>query len=139
MSPDVEKNPAVFLYNIDDLSAKATEALQARVAEIPKVEAILEKSLAEFKDWSREMLVSPAIQRFKDTLEKIKQEELSRYLKQVSPEQMELIERIAGNIVQKIVKLPVLELKAACRRGDAENMVESLLSLFNLEQQPIEK
>ena len=134
VSPEVEVNPSVFLYNLDSLQMKATEALTTRMAEVPKVEAILEESLVEFGDWSREMIVSPAIQRFKDTLEKLRQEELSRALKQLTPEQMEVVERITGSLVQKIVKLPVLELKAACRRGDAENLSESLLSLFNLEQ-----
>ena len=137
VSPDVEANPAVFLYNLDHLQAKASEALTARLAEVPKVEGIMAEALEEFSDWSREMIVSPAIQRFKDTLEKLRQEELGRVLKQLTPEQMQVVERITGSLVQKIIKLPVLELKAACRRGDAENLSESLLSLFNLEQQPV--
>jgi glutamyl-tRNA reductase len=96
------------------------------------VEAILEDALAEFNDWSREMLVSPAINRFKNALEQIRQEELARYVKGLSAAEMELMEKITGSLVQRIVKLPVLELKAACRRGDAEDMIESLSSLFNL-------
>lgn len=137
VSPDVEQNPAVFLYNIDDLQARASEALELRLAEIPKVEAIMAEAMAGFEDWSREMLVSPAIQKFKEAMEKIRQEEMARFLKQLPPDQMELVDKITGNIVQKIIKMPVLELKAACRRGDAENMMESLVSLFNLEEKAL--
>ena len=37
-------------------------------------------------------------------------------------------------MIQKVIKLPVLELKAACQRGDSENLVEVLNDLFNLEK-----
>jgi glutamyl-tRNA reductase len=133
ISPLIEGNPSVLLYNIDELEQRASLALQARLAEVPKVEAILEEALTEFNDWSREMLVSPAINRFKEALETIRQEELARYVKGLSPAEMELMEKITGSLVQRIVKLPVLELKAACRRGDAEEVIESLASLFNLD------
>jgi glutamyl-tRNA reductase len=36
--------------------------------------------------------------------------------------------------MQKILKYPVLHLKAACRRGDAESLSELLLELFDLER-----
>lgn len=135
VSPDVEQNPAVFLYNIDDLQARASHALEQRLAEIPRVEVIMAEALAGFEDWSREMMVSPAIQKFKEALERIRQEEMARFLKQVPAEHLDLVDKITGAIVQKIIKMPVLELKAACRRGDAENMMESLVSLFNLEEE----
>lgn len=133
IAPALEQNPAVVLYNIDELEQRASEALQSRLAEIPKVEAILDEALTEFNDWSREMLVSPAINRFKNALEQIRQEEMARYVKGLTPAEAEMVEKITGSLVQRIVKLPVLELKAACRRGDAEEVIESLSSLFNLE------
>lgn len=133
VSPELEHNPAILLYNIDELEQRATQALQDRLAEIPKVENICDEALAEFNDWSREMLVSPAIQAFKSALEQIRNEELARYLKTLSPAEQEVVERVTNSLVQRIVKLPVLELKAACRRGDAEEVIESLSSLFNLE------
>ena len=36
--------------------------------------------------------------------------------------------------MQKIIKLPVIQLKAACKRGEAETLVDVLNDLFNLEQ-----
>ena len=38
-------------------------------------------------------------------------------------------------IVQKIMKLPVIQLKAACKRGDADQLVDVLTELFDLEKQ----
>jgi glutamyl-tRNA reductase len=39
--------------------------------------------------------------------------------------------------MQKVIKLPVLQLKAACRRGDAETLIDVLNDLFNLEKEPL--
>jgi glutamyl-tRNA reductase len=38
-------------------------------------------------------------------------------------------------MMQKIIKLPVLQLKAACKRGEAETLIDVLNDLFNLENQ----
>jgi glutamyl-tRNA reductase len=37
------------------------------------------------------------------------------------------------------MKLPVLQLKAACRRGDPENLIEVLQELFDLEKSQSKK
>jgi glutamyl-tRNA reductase len=37
--------------------------------------------------------------------------------------------------MQKIIKLPVLQLKAACKRGEAETLIDVLNDLFDLEKQ----
>ena len=41
---------------------------------------------------------------------------------------------ITKGMMQKIIKLPVIQLKAACKRGEAETLVDVLNDLFNLEQ-----
>ncbi|CAN5299128.1 hypothetical protein BH23BAC1_BH23BAC1_43920 [soil metagenome] len=37
-------------------------------------------------------------------------------------------------MIQKLIKLPVLQLKAACKKGEATNLAGVLNELFNLEQ-----
>jgi glutamyl-tRNA reductase len=37
-------------------------------------------------------------------------------------------------MMQKIIKLPVLQLKAACKRDEAETLIDVLNDLFNLEK-----
>ena len=48
--------------------------------------------------------------------------------------EQDLIDKVTKRIVQKVIKLPVLQLKAACKRGEAETLVEVLNDLFNLEK-----
>ncbi|RIJ37735.1 glutamyl-tRNA reductase [Pontibacter oryzae] len=135
---DVENVPGVLVYNIDTIQNKASEALQRRINSVPKVKEIITESIEQFNDWSKEMMVSPTINRLKNALETIRQEEMARYMKKMGPKETKLIDNITKSMMQKIIKLPVLQLKAACKRGEAETLIDLLNDLFNLENQPEE-
>ncbi|MFY7826150.1 MAG: glutamyl-tRNA reductase, partial [Flectobacillus sp.] len=93
------------------------------------------EATAGFEDWSKEMVVSPTINKLKNALEQIRKEELARHLKNLSPEESEKLDKITMGIVQKIIKLPVLQLKAACKRGEADQLVDVINEIFDLEKQ----
>ncbi|MBC8152195.1 MAG: glutamyl-tRNA reductase [Bacteroidetes bacterium] len=131
----VEQIPGVLVYNIDHIRSRADEALNRRLASVPQVEAIITQALAEFGDWSKEMVVSPTINKLKNALEQIRRDEIARHLKYLSPDESEKVDKITRGIMQKIIKLPVLQLKAACKRGEAETLIDILNDLFNLEAQ----
>jgi len=130
----VEELPGVVLYNVDTIRSKAGAALQNRLDAIPDVERILEESIEEFGNWQKEMVVSPTIQKLKQSLEQIRQEELSRYLKNVGEKEYGLIDKITKSMMQKILKAPVVQLRAACQRDKADEMIELITDLFNLEK-----
>lgn len=132
---NLEDVAGVLVYNIDTLRQRADEALQTRLEAIPHVQRIITEATAGFDDWSKEMVVSPTINKLKNALEQIRKEEVSRHLKNLSPEESEKLEKITMGIVQKIIKLPVLQLKAACKRGEADQLVDVINELFDLEKQ----
>ena len=129
----IEKNPGILLYNIDSLKERADEALAARMASVPDVRLIIDESIISFNDWSKEMEVSPTIHKLKNALENIRKEEINRHIKGLNKDEIEKLEKITANLVQKIMKQPILHLKAACKRGESEKMVDILNELFNLE------
>ncbi|GAB3950207.1 glutamyl-tRNA reductase [Spirosoma harenae] len=135
----VEQIPGVLVYNIDHIRNRADEALQQRLAAIPQVEAIVSQAVGEFGDWSKEMVVSPTINKLKNALEQIRRDEIARHLKHLTPDESEKIDKITKGIMQKIIKLPVLQLKAACKRGEAETLIDVLNDLFDLEKQSVEE
>jgi glutamyl-tRNA reductase len=130
----IEKINGVLLYNIDTLKERADQALQTRLASVPQVHQIIEESIYGFNDWSKEMEVSPTIHKLKNALEQIRKEEINRHLKGLSQEEIDKLEKITASLVQKIIKQPIIHLKAACKRGESESMVDALNDLFNLEQ-----
>ncbi|TXK33808.1 glutamyl-tRNA reductase [Pontibacter qinzhouensis] len=124
-----------YVYNIDNIRNRTNEALEKRLAAIPYVHQIIEEAATEFDSWTREMAMSPALQQFKNTLEQIRQQEIARYTKKLGAAEKDMVEAITRNILNKIVKMPALELKAACQRGEAEALLGSLATLFDLEKE----
>ncbi|GAA4432495.1 glutamyl-tRNA reductase [Ravibacter arvi] len=131
----LEELNGVVLYDIDAIKAKTDAALEKRVAAVSDVKKIIDDSVEEFNDWSKEMIVSPTINKLKAALEQIRREELSRYMKGLSENELAIVEKVTSSMMQKIIKLPVLQLKAACKRGEAETLIDVLNDLFNLEAQ----
>lgn len=132
---DVEKVPGVLLYNIDAIQTRATAAVERRLASVPQVRAIIHETLAGLDEWSREMMVGPVIQKIKCALEHLRQEELDRYQKKVSPEEAKRLDDITKSLMQKVLKQHVLQLKAACKRDEADQLIDVLNDLFDLERQ----
>jgi len=133
---DVENVPGVLVYNIDAIQSKASAALARRLAAVPQVRAIIAESVTSLNDWAKEMLVSPTIQKLKNALEQIRQEEMGRFQKKMSPEEVRRMDEVTKSLMQKILKQPVLQLKAACKRGEADQLIDVLTDLFDLENQP---
>lgn len=135
IAQNIEEVNGLLLYNIDGIQSKATQALEKRMAAVPEVRAIINEAIEEFGNWSKEMEVSPVINKLKNALEEIRQNEIARYLKKANDSETELLDKVTKNMMQKIIKLPVLQLKAACQRGEADSLIEVLNDLFNLEEQ----
>jgi glutamyl-tRNA reductase len=55
------------------------------------------------------------------------------FLKTMSAEEAEKMDKVTAAMMQKIIKLPVLQLKAACKRGEADTLIDVLNNLFDLE------
>jgi glutamyl-tRNA reductase len=127
------------LFNIDQINNRTQEAIERRKAAVPQVEAIIEQAVADFEEWSKEMLISPTIQKLKIALEQIRQEEIARYMKQLSEDEAVKLDKITKGMMQKIIKLPVLQLKAACKRGEADTLLDILNNLFSLDSVEIKK
>ncbi|MCC3155336.1 glutamyl-tRNA reductase [Hymenobacter sp. BT770] len=128
-----ESVPGVLVYNIDAIQSKASEALARRMAAVPQVRAIIAESLDTLASWSRDLRVSPAIQQLKNSLEQMRQQELGRFGKNISGEESRRLDDATKALTQKFLKLPVLQLKAACQRGEADQLVAVLTELFALE------
>jgi len=133
---EVETVPGVLVYNIDAIHSKTDAALALRLAAVPQVRAIIAESIASLGDWAKEMMVSPIIQKIKGALETLRQEELERQLKKATPEEAKRLDEVTRSLMNKVLKQHVLQLKAACKRDNADQLVDALTELFDLENQP---
>src|SRR5690606_2149408 len=130
----IEDVPGALLYNVDNIKSKASQALEKRLAAIPNAETIIEESIDDFYNWTKELMASPTINKQKNALEMIRKEELERYLKNADPKEYAIIDKITKSMMQKILKGPVVQLRAACKRDQAEQMIDVITDLFDLEK-----
>ena len=133
--PEVDDLPHVVLYTIDDIHTRTQEVMARRQAAIGQVRQIIGEEINGFLDWRQELSLSPTIHRLKEALEQIRKEELAKFLKNASDEEAQLLESVTRSIMNKIIKMPVLQLKAACKRGEAEDLIGLIHDLFDLEKQ----
>lgn len=131
----IEDIPGAVLYNVDNIKSKASEALEKRLQAIPKVESIIGESIDEFYNWKKEFMASPTINKLKNALELIRKEELERYLKHADEKEYAIIDKITKSMMQKVLKVPVVQLRAACQRDQAEQMIGLISDLFDLEKE----
>jgi len=134
MDSELDTIDGIILYNVDQIEEQTSGIIERRRAATTEVELILDETIEELKNWSLEMEVSPTIKKLKKALEEIRKEEIARYVGKITEVEQDLIDKVTKRIVQKVIKLPVLQLKAACKRGEAETLVEVLNDLFNLEK-----
>ncbi|MCZ2356043.1 MAG: glutamyl-tRNA reductase [Bacteroidia bacterium] len=134
IAADAEEVAGVIVFNIDEIQSRASEVLERRLQFVPAVQQIIREEMGGFKDWSRELSISPTIHLLKDALENLRKEEISRYLKNLNEKELEAVEEVTRSLMQKVMKLPVLNLKEACRRGDADSLIEALHTIFNLDK-----
>lgn len=137
VDPDVEHLAGVVSYSIDEIQAKTDETLRKRLEAAERVREIISEEMAGFGSWSAELSISPTIQKLKEALEQIRQEELARYLKHANTEESKLLDKATAGMMNKIMKLPVLQLKAACKRGEEETLIGLLNDLFDLEKKSV--
>ena len=132
IEPSLEEFPGVILYNIDELQSQTSQILLKRMQAVPEVEYILAQSFLEFQEWTNEQVMSSAIGQLKQVLEFIRQEEIDRFAKKMPEMEMQVAEELTSSIIQKIITLPVLQLKAACKRGEADTWIKVLDEIFHL-------
>ena len=132
IAPELTDNPNITLLNMEDVNDEISSTIQKRRNEVPQVEAIIHNELLGFLHWTKELKVLSTIHRMKEALEKIRREEIARRLKDIDFKENDLINEITKSIVNKVIKLPVLKLKLACKRGEDENMVQVLNEIFSI-------
>lgn len=131
ISPEIDQKEGVILYNIDQIHSKISQALEIRKQAVGAVEAIIEQAQNEFSEWTREMSVSPVIHLMKNSLEQIRKEELARFLKRAGEKEGVWADELTKNLMQRIMKTHIVQLKAACKRDEAEQLTMVLEQLFH--------
>lgn len=124
-------------FNIDQVAGASKDTLIQRKKEIPKVEAMVEAALEDFQDWTQTYACTRQLSQFKATLDALRQRTIAAHLKKIDQTQLNLIEEISKSLVDRIVKLPAVQLRQQCERDRAEELSHTLNQLFDPHYQSV--
>jgi glutamyl-tRNA reductase len=135
IDPTVNEIDNAFVYDIDDLQQVIDANLKERMKEASRAEEIIDSEVQAFcrKMQSREVV--PTIVQLRDTVEKLRRDEIERHrrhLKDFSPEHMEALDQITKSFVNKILHTPIEQLKKMSDDPDGPDYADMLRKMFNI-------
>jgi len=128
----------VFVYDVDALDGIVEANMAERMVEAAKAEVIIREEVANFEKWLELMEVEPTIAAMREQAEGLRQAELARarkYLGELSPKQLDSVDKLTQSIVNKMLHTPTRRLRESSdgRRGVAT--VETTRYLYGLEEE----
>jgi glutamyl-tRNA reductase len=126
----------VSLFDVDDLRAGLDDALAARLAEVPRVEAIVEEEVAGFGRRYRELEIEPLLATLRLRAEEIREQEVERALRRLGetdPEVAAQLEHLSRTLVKKLLHEPTVRLRERAGDGDVDDVAAAIRELFGLE------
>jgi glutamyl-tRNA reductase len=135
IEPEVEELADVYLYTVDDLQEVIQDNLRARQTAANVAQDIIDQ---EAEDWSRQqrsLAVVDTIRAFRDSVEKIRDEEVDKALTalQKGQDSQSVIATLARNLTNKLMHKPTTRLKQAGEEGSDET-IHATHELFGLDK-----
>ena len=138
VDPAVGALPHVHLYNLDDLQAQVQRGISLRLQEVEHVHAIISEEVIAFERWLSSLSVTGTISDLRQSIEVIRQQELTRAMRSLAPTLSEreaaVVQELTTRLVNKMLHVPTLRLKEAAADGQGHVYAEALRYLFNLEE-----
>lgn len=131
--------PGVELHNIDSLKNISSENMRQRMAEVQRVDSIIEEEFALLKAKYKRKQAEELLAMLYSQAEVIKDQEVKKAMNKLSSRhtlgeiEQQVLMDMSHSIVNKLLAEPTKALKSAAERGDAE-LLKSLSELFRLEE-----
>jgi glutamyl-tRNA reductase len=135
IDPKVNEIDNAFLYDIDDLQQVIDANVKERMKEASKAEEIIASEVEAFCTKMQSREVVPTIVQLRDSLEKLRRDEIERHrrhLKDLTPEQQAGIDQMTRSIVNKILHTPIEQLKEMAHNADGPDFVDTVRRIFNI-------
>ncbi|HAD62099.1 MAG TPA: glutamyl-tRNA reductase [Planctomycetaceae bacterium] len=126
----------VFLCDIDSLESICERNRQKRLSEVDKAREIIQQQTERFMHDVYHRATGPVVQRLRDQLTDISQNELEilfRRLPELDDEQQQAIEKTVHRIVNKVLHPPLDTLKSEAKEGTPHGLLDAIRKLFRLE------
>jgi glutamyl-tRNA reductase len=134
--PGVGDELGVYLYSLDDLSTACERNREARAAELPAAEEIVQAETDAFMAAAHRRVAGPVISGLRRNMDLPKQAELQRLfnkLPDLDERSRAEITQFADRLVNKLLHPPLESLRDAAQEGPPHGLLDALRRLFRLE------
>jgi glutamyl-tRNA reductase len=135
IEPEVETLDDVYLYTVDDLQEVIQGNLRARQTAADVAQVIIDQEADSWSRQQRSLAVVDTIRAFRDSVEKIRVEEVGKALQslQRGQDSESVIEALARNLTNKLMHKPTTILKQASEEG-RDDTINATQDLFGLDK-----
>ena len=129
---EVGKLQDIYLYTVDDLRMVVDENLRGRELAAEAAQDIINLEVINFHQWLKTHQSADHIRQLRDNAELIKQRAVDKALSRLEQQQdsAAVIERLANDLINKLLHKPTLEMRKALENED-EEQVRLLKSLID--------
>ncbi len=104
VDPSLVEHAEVTIIGIDEISQQKTETLKSREHHIDDAQTIVARKMKEYNNWLSVNNVSPVFNELRKKLYQYKQTELRAISKQISDENIDYIDQVSNNVINKIIQ-----------------------------------
>jgi glutamyl-tRNA reductase len=132
IDPSARELQGVDLRDLDDLRSFVDAGAEARKAELPKVEAIVDEEVEDFCAWERSLALGPAITELREWAERIREGEVAKLALREGLDTEEL-DRVTKALVNKLLHRPMTQMRELVRGKDGQVYLEAFQEIFDLD------
>ena len=136
VDPDVAGIKGIELYNIDALEAVVDEHFSERQAEAVKAEELVSEEVGSLLERFKYLSFQPLMALLSGRCERIREREIKRVsakLPELSEDERRQVEHMSRMIVRKILRTPMMKIRASAGTKDEAFYIEAMRALFKLD------
>lgn len=135
VAEDCQTLSGVECYNVDDLKAVVAENTAKRKREVIEAELLLQEEQVKYRSWRQSLGAVPTITKLQEKAEQMRLQEMNKVtprLASLSPEQVEVVNRMTKGIVAKLLHGTMSQLRASMGPKETEATILQVQKAFRL-------
>ena len=136
IDPEINNLDNAYLYDIDNLQGVVESNIKERAKEATAAEEIIAGEIGQFHKWLRTLDITPTIVSLREKLEGIRRQEVDKLLSnlgELSDKQKKVIESATNAMINKVLHMPISNLKKMADTAEGDLHIDSARKLFDLD------
>jgi glutamyl-tRNA reductase len=134
VDPALSARAGVEILDLEDVERRTRAAREARAAQVPRAEALVDDEVARFLAWTNGRHALPVVRAVRERVLSMAAREAERHGQGLTPEQQEALRRFARALARTLLHEPTAALREADPHTDeGRSLLDSAGSLFGVE------